>query len=104
MHRAGAKCIGVIEWDGAIYNPAGIDPKALEDYRLEKGTIVGFPDSVPYEGENLMYEPCDIFIPAAVEKTITTQNAHKINAKVNNSLMKLVLFLILGGFYTFKEI
>lgn len=34
LHRFGAKCVGVIERDGSIMNPDGIDPKALEDYKL----------------------------------------------------------------------
>ena len=34
LHRFGAKCVGIAEIDGAIYNPDGIDPKQLEDYKL----------------------------------------------------------------------
>lgn len=84
LTRAGAVCVGVIERDASIFNPKGIDPKALEDYRIDNGTIKGYPGAQPYEGENMMYEPCDIFIPAAIEKVINKENAHRLNCKVSN--------------------
>jgi len=82
LTRVGAKCVGIAEWDGSIFNPEGIDPKALEDWKLEHGTIVGFPGAQAYTGENIMYEPCDILVPAAMEKVINATNADKVQAKI----------------------
>ena len=63
-------------------NVVTVGSQLLEEYKLEHGTITGFPGASKYEGENLMYEPCDIFIPAAIEKVIHKGNAHKLNCKV----------------------
>ncbi|KAL1244344.1 Glutamate dehydrogenase [Trichinella spiralis] len=83
FHEAGAKVIGIIEYNGSIYKSDGIDIPALESYFSDNGTIVGFPHADSYQPkEDLFYEQCDILIPAAIEKVITKKNAEKIKAKV----------------------
>lgn len=62
----------------------------MEDYRNEKGTINGFTGAQAYQGENLMFEKCDIFVPAAVEKVITSENAGKIQAKVSSTVARRI--------------
>ncbi|NWW33206.1 DHE3 dehydrogenase, partial [Panurus biarmicus] len=81
LHRFGAKCIAVGEFNGSIWNPDGIDPKELEDFKLQHGTIMGFPKAKPLEGSILEID-CDILIPAASEKQLTKANAHKVKAKI----------------------
>lgn len=81
LHRAGAKCIGVLEKDGSIFEKEGISPRELEDYKIDNGTIVGFPNAKPYDGD-LLLEKCDILIPAASEKVLTKDNAHLVQAKI----------------------
>ncbi|KAM6105833.1 LOW QUALITY PROTEIN: glutamate dehydrogenase 1, mitochondrial [Pterocles gutturalis] len=78
LHRFGAKCVAVGEFNGSIWNPDGIDPKELEDYKLQHGTIMGFPKAQKLEGSILEID-CDILIPAASEKQLTKANAHKVS-------------------------
>lgn len=82
LHRAGARCIGIMEVDCNLYNPNGIDPREAEDYKLNNGTLKGFPGAQEYTGESLLFEECDILVPAAMEKVITKENADKINCKI----------------------
>jgi glutamate dehydrogenase (NAD(P)+) len=68
MHAYGAKLVGVAEIDGSIYNPEGINPGELMSYKRLKKGVKGFPGATKYfEDEAAIYQPCDIFIPAAFE-------------------------------------
>ena len=53
LHRFGAKCVGIGEIDGAIYNADGIDPKALEEYKL-------VPAQLPSPHFCLLYPSCHL--------------------------------------------
>ncbi|XP_077999653.1 glutamate dehydrogenase, mitochondrial-like isoform X2 [Glandiceps talaboti] len=81
LHRHGARCIGVAEIDGSIFNQNGIDPKELETYKINNKSIVGFPGAEPYEG-NLLIEKCDILVPCAAEKAINAEIARELKCHI----------------------
>jgi glutamate dehydrogenase (NAD(P)+) len=82
MAREGFHIISVIEWDGALYNPKGIDPEALLTFRIETGSVVGFPGAQAIDRAEAMFLPCDVLLPAAHENVITSQNAARIRARI----------------------
>lgn len=82
FNKEGAKLIGVAEHDVGIYNESGIDHKAMNEHRLSTGSIKGFSGGQEVATEELMYKKCDILVPAAKEKVITSKNAEKIQAKI----------------------
>jgi glutamate dehydrogenase (NAD(P)+) len=83
--RKGAKCIGVSEWDGDLYNPNGINILELEQWKIETGSVTGFPGAEAWDSKTkgpLIEQKCDILGACAKEKVITADNAGKIKAKV----------------------
>jgi glutamate dehydrogenase (NAD(P)+) len=81
--EGGAILVGLVEYDGAIYNPKGLDLEAVVQHRKEKGTILDFPGATNIAKRELgLEQECDILIPAALENQITEQNAGKIKAKM----------------------
>ncbi|MBX9583146.1 MAG: Glu/Leu/Phe/Val dehydrogenase [Gemmataceae bacterium] len=78
----GAKVIGVIERDGAVFDPAGLDVEALAEHRRATGGLRGFPVRFDPDGAAALEVECDILIPAALENQITAANAGRIRAKL----------------------
>jgi glutamate dehydrogenase (NAD(P)+) len=82
LARYGVKIIAVSDAFGGIYNKNGLDLWALEKHVAEKKTVVGFPEAEPFTNEQLLVLPCDILVPAALERQITAANAGKIQCRI----------------------
>ncbi|GAB5438142.1 Glu/Leu/Phe/Val family dehydrogenase [Falsiruegeria mediterranea] len=77
----GSKIVGIIERDGALYNPDGLDVEGVRNWIVKHGGVTGYPDAThTAEGGAVMEEDCDILIPAALEGVIHLGNAANIKA------------------------
>jgi glutamate dehydrogenase (NAD(P)+) len=82
MSAKGFRIIAIVEYDGAVYNPNGLDIAALAAHRKETGSITGFAGGEDMDKREAMFLPCDVLIPAATENVITSQNADRIRCKI----------------------
>ncbi len=77
----GSLITGIIERDGALFNPEGLDVDAVHAWIVKHGGVTGFPDAAhTAEGAAVLEEECDILIPAALEGVINLNNADRIKA------------------------
>ncbi len=73
----------VIEHDGLVRNPQGLDIDALKSYITQNGGVKGFTGGqFNADGDKGLEDECDILIPAALENAIHEGNAHNIRAKL----------------------
>ncbi len=82
MAETGFKIIGIIEYDGAVYNASGLDIDALMRHRRDSGSICGFLGGEDIDKDEALLLECDVLIPAARENVITSHNAAKVKAKI----------------------
>ena len=82
MSQAGFKVVSIVEYDGAVYNPHGLDIDGLMTHRREFGSIAGFAEAEDVDRDEAILMDCDVLIPAAHENVITSSNAGRIRAKI----------------------
>ena len=77
----GALITGIIERDGALFNPKGLNVEEVRSWINRHGGVTGFPDAThSAEGNVVLEQECDILIPAALEGVISMENAARIKA------------------------
>ena len=77
----GSKVTAIIERDGAVLNPAGLDVEAVREWIGGHGGVKGCPNAEYIEdGAQALELGCDILVPAALEGVINLGNAARIKA------------------------
>jgi len=82
MSGVGFKIVCVIEYDGAVYNPKGLDIAALQEHRKETGSITGFAGGEDIDKDEALFLECEVLLPAATENVIHSGNAERIRCKI----------------------
>jgi glutamate dehydrogenase (NAD(P)+) len=84
MQQAGYKIIGLADIGGGLYNEKGIDAmKAIDWVHTQKKPLQDLPSGgTKMASRDVLFQPCDIAIPAAVENQITEKNADQVQCRI----------------------
>ncbi len=82
LANKGYKIIALSGSRGGIFSEKGIDIGLALAHVGETGTLLGLADTMSISNAELLELPCEILIPAALEATITCDNADAIQAQL----------------------
>ena len=81
-YKSGVKVVGISDAHAAIYNSKGIDIQAAEQHVLKKGTLRAFAQGDHINPNELLTMPCDILVPAAVDRAINGKNVAQLKCRI----------------------
>jgi glutamate dehydrogenase (NAD(P)+) len=81
-HQMGYRVVAVSDSRGAIANPEGLVPHDVLEHKQRTGSVVGFKHGDDLDGDDLMAVECEVLAPAALERSIRTDNAERVRANL----------------------
>lgn len=83
MQKDGARIVGIIEHTGSIYNTNGIDIEDAKQYLLKRKSFADYPKGTfTNDSAEVFTMPCDVVVPAAVERSVNATNAPNFQCKI----------------------
>jgi glutamate dehydrogenase (NAD(P)+) len=82
MNELGARVIAISDVQGGVYHDNGLDIPQLLKYQQARKSVVGFPDAEAITNADLLTLPCELLVPAALERQITEDNAGKLQCRI----------------------
>lgn len=78
----GGRVVGVCDVSGGVLDPDGLDVTALLEWQREEGFLRGCGLGEPVGRMEILETPCDVLIPAALERQITAENAGRLSCEL----------------------
>jgi glutamate dehydrogenase (NAD(P)+) len=82
----GLRLVAASDSKAGIYNPKGLDARKAVDYKLNTGSLQGYPGAESISNEDLLELEVTVLFPAALENVITSSNASRIKCKISCEL------------------
>src|SRR5436305_5351247 len=82
LHRFGLKVIAVSDHTGALHDKAGLDIPGLMQHATRHGSIAGYSNELACDPSTILIMPCDVLVPAAMERVIDAEIAAKLQCRV----------------------
>ena len=81
-YKDGIKIVGLSDAYAAFYDPKGIDLPTVEAHLQKNLDLSNFLGAPRIDPEELLVQPCDILIPAAVDRVINGSNAGRLQCRI----------------------
>jgi glutamate dehydrogenase (NAD(P)+) len=78
----GATILGVSDISGGIYSESGLELESVRDWVADHASLEGYPGVRHVSNSELLEQPCDILVLAALEGQLTAENAPRIDTKL----------------------
>ncbi len=80
--RHGMRITGLSDHTVALFDPKGLPLDAIERHVGRHGVLAGFTNQMTIDPPALLEQPCDVLVPAAVERVITAENAPRLRCRI----------------------
>jgi glutamate dehydrogenase (NAD(P)+) len=82
LHHCGLKVIAISDHTGALYQAEGLDIPALMRHADIHGSIAGYSNELHFDPAEILTLPCDVLVPAAMERVIDAKVAENLKCRV----------------------
>jgi glutamate dehydrogenase (NAD(P)+) len=82
LQQYGLKVIAVSDHTGALFDKSGLDIPALMQHASTHGSIAGFSNELAFDPDQILTLPCDVVVPAAMERVIDARVAENMKCRV----------------------